>query len=232
VIGGGDHVSPAAGHMARRERRTSAVARNTGWPAPVGAGLFDRAARDGWSRSSFWTLSFHALAVLEIFLTLRWLLGDRSPTIRAGDCVRGSESRRDRGVQVRAVQGRPSTKRCQAAGAGDCVQPVAGVTLAVVRKVRNLVWTGVGWRLSPPILLALSQGRIRRENTPGASDLSASARDPLRRESSTAWRRRRSLRGVGRRGHQLVEDVFDVGVAIARAIRASPDSIYACTLRG
>ena len=26
-------------------------------------------------------LSFHALAVFEIFLTLRWLLGDRSPTL-------------------------------------------------------------------------------------------------------------------------------------------------------
>ena len=64
-------------------------------------------------------LSFHALAVLEIFLTLRWLLGDRSPTIGAGDCVRGAQSRRDGGLQVRAVQGGHRRSAVRRARAGD-----------------------------------------------------------------------------------------------------------------
>jgi hypothetical protein len=89
-------------------------------------------------------LSFHVLAVLEIFLTLRWLLGDRSPTL--SQAIVFEALNRVVTVVFKFVPFRVGIDEALSGGIAPviAVQPVAGVTLAVVRKVRNLVWTGVG----------------------------------------------------------------------------------------
>lgn len=92
-------------------------------------------------------LSFHVLAVLEIFLTLRWLLGDRSPTL--SQAIVFEALNRVVTVVFKFVPFRVGIDEALSGGIAPviAVQPVAGVTLAVVRKVRNLVWTGVGLAL-------------------------------------------------------------------------------------
>jgi glycosyltransferase 2 family protein len=93
-------------------------------------------------------LSFHVLAVLEIFLTLRWLLGDRSPTL--SQAIVFEALNRVVTVVFKFVPFRVGIDEALSGGIAPviAVQPVAGVTLAVVRKVRNLVWTGVGLALT------------------------------------------------------------------------------------
>jgi hypothetical protein len=92
-------------------------------------------------------LAFHVLAVLEIFLTLRWLLGDRSPTL--SQAIVFEALNRVVTVVFKFVPFRVGIDEALSGGIAPviAVQPVAGVTLAVVRKVRNLVWTGVGLAL-------------------------------------------------------------------------------------
>ena len=92
-------------------------------------------------------LSFHVLAVLEIFLTLRWLLGDRSPTL--SQAIVFEALNRVVTVVFKFVPFRVGIDEALSGGIAPiiAVEPVAGVTLAVVRKVRNLVWTGVGLAL-------------------------------------------------------------------------------------
>ena len=89
-------------------------------------------------------LSFHALAVFEIFLTLRWLLGDRSPTL--AQAIVFEALNRVVTVAFKFVPFRVGIDEALSGGLAPvmAVQPVAGVTLAVVRKVRNLIWTGIG----------------------------------------------------------------------------------------
>ena len=89
-------------------------------------------------------LGFHALAVLEVFVTLRWLLGDRSPTL-AQAIVFEALNR----VITAAFKFVPFRVGIDEASAGALapvlsVNPAAGVALAVVRKVRNLSWAAIG----------------------------------------------------------------------------------------
>ena len=89
-------------------------------------------------------LGFHALAVFEVFVTLRWLLGDRSPTL-AQAIVFEALNR----VITAAFKFVPFRVGIDEASAGALapvlsVNPAAGVALAVVRKVRNLFWAAVG----------------------------------------------------------------------------------------
>jgi hypothetical protein len=89
-------------------------------------------------------LVFHALAVLEVFVTLRWLLGDRSPTL-AQAVVFEALNR----VITAAFKFVPFRVGIDEASAGALapllsLNPVAGVALAVVRKVRNLFWAAIG----------------------------------------------------------------------------------------
>ena len=58
-------------------------------------------------------LSFHALAVFEVFLTLRWLLGDRSPTL-AQAIVFEALNRVVTWPSSSCRSGSGSTRRCQA----------------------------------------------------------------------------------------------------------------------
>ena len=99
-------------------------------------------------------LGFHMLAVLEAFMTLRWLLGD-SPSPGFGEASRGPTLAQaivfealNRVVLV-AFKFVPFRIGIDEAITGAvspmlAVNPAAGVTLAVVRKVRGLFWAGIG----------------------------------------------------------------------------------------
>jgi hypothetical protein len=87
---------------------------------------------------------FHLLAVLEVFFTLRWLLAGGSPTL-AQAIIFESLNR----VIIVAFKFVPFRIGVDEALTGALapilsVTPAAGVSLAVVRKVRGLFWAGVG----------------------------------------------------------------------------------------
>jgi hypothetical protein len=111
-------------------------------------------------------LTFHVLAVFEIFLTLRWLLGDRSPTL--AQAIVFEALNRIVTVAFKFVPFRVGIDEALSGGLAPimAVQPVAGVTLAVVRKVRNLVWTGIGLAFIAAHPAHAEPGTDRRENVP------------------------------------------------------------------
>jgi hypothetical protein len=111
-------------------------------------------------------LSFHVLAVLEIFLTLRWLLGDRSPTLE--QAIVFEALNRVVIVVFKFVPFRVGIDEALSGGVAPIVgvDPVTGVTLAVVRKVRNLVWTGVGLAFIAAHPAHAEPGTDRRESAP------------------------------------------------------------------
>ena len=87
---------------------------------------------------------FHLLAVVEVFLTLRWLLGDFSPTL--GQAVAFETLNRVVTVVFKFVPFRIGVDEALSAAVAPmlAVNPAAGVSLAVVRKVRSLFWSAVG----------------------------------------------------------------------------------------
>jgi hypothetical protein len=89
-------------------------------------------------------IAYHALAVLEVFVTLEWLLGDRSPTI--AQAVVFEALNRVVTVVFKFVPFRVGIDEALTGALAPVLtlNAAAGVTLAVVRKVRNLVWAGVG----------------------------------------------------------------------------------------
>ena len=88
--------------------------------------------------------AFHALAVLEVFVTLRWLLGDESPTI--AQAIAFEALNRTVIVAFKFVPFRIGVDVALTGAAASllAVDPAAAVALAVVRKVRNLFWSAVG----------------------------------------------------------------------------------------
>ena len=92
-------------------------------------------------------LAFHALAVLEVFLTLRWVLGDQSPTLV--QAVVFEALNRVITVAFKFVPFRVGVDEASAAALAPilAVNPAAGVALAVVRKIRNLFWAAIGLML-------------------------------------------------------------------------------------
>jgi Lysylphosphatidylglycerol synthase TM region len=89
-------------------------------------------------------LFFHALAVLEVYVTLQWLLADRSPTLVQAIVFEALNR-----VITAAFKFVPFRVGIDEASAGALapilsVNPAAGVALAVVRKVRNLFWAAIG----------------------------------------------------------------------------------------
>jgi len=89
-------------------------------------------------------LVFHALAVLEVYITLHWLLVDRSPTLVEAIVFEALNR-----VITAAFKFVPFRVGIDEASAGALapvlsVNPAAGVALAVVRKVRNLSWAAIG----------------------------------------------------------------------------------------
>ena len=112
-------------------------------------------------------LLFHALAVVEVFVTLQWLLGNRSPTFVQAIVFEALNR-----VVTAVFKFVPFRVGIDEASAGALapmlsVNPAAGVALAVVRKVRNLFWAAIGLAL-----IALSgtsekgKRRIATEPTP------------------------------------------------------------------
>jgi hypothetical protein len=92
-------------------------------------------------------LLFHALAVVEVFVTLQWLLGDRSPTFVQAIVFEALNR-----VVTAVFKFVPFRVGIDEASAGALapmlsVNPAAGVALAVVRKVRNLFWAAIGLAL-------------------------------------------------------------------------------------
>jgi hypothetical protein len=89
-------------------------------------------------------LVFHALAVVEVFVTLRWLLGDRSPTLT--EAFLFEVVNRSVVVAFKFVPFRVGVDEAITGAFAPvlALAPATGVTLAVVRKVRGLFWTGVG----------------------------------------------------------------------------------------
>jgi hypothetical protein len=112
-------------------------------------------------------LLFHALAVVEVFVTLQWLLGSHSPTFVQAIVFEALNR-----VVTAVFKFVPFRVGIDEASAGALapmlsVNPAAGVALAVVRKVRNLFWAAIGLAL-----IALSgtsekgKRRIATEPTP------------------------------------------------------------------
>ena len=89
-------------------------------------------------------LAFHAFAVLEVFLTLRWVVGDRSPTL--AQAIAFEALNRVITVAFKFVPFRVGVDEVSAGALAPllAVNPAAGVALAVVRKVRNLCWAAIG----------------------------------------------------------------------------------------
>lgn len=89
-------------------------------------------------------LVFHLLAVLEVFLTLQWLLGDRSPTL--AQAIAFEALNRVITVVFKFVPFRIGVDEALSGAAAPMLafNPAAGVSLAVVRKVRSLFWSAVG----------------------------------------------------------------------------------------
>ncbi len=91
--------------------------------------------------------AFHALAVAEVYVVLRGLLGEVAPTLAQAIVFEGL----NRFVTV-AFKFVPFRVGVDEASSGALavlvgVDPVAGVTLAVLRKGRNLFWTAIGLAL-------------------------------------------------------------------------------------
>ena len=111
-------------------------------------------------------LSFHVLAVFEVFLTLRWLLGDSSPTL--AQAVVFEALNRVVTVTFKFVPFRVGVDEALSGALAPmiAVQPASGVTLAVVRKVRNLLWTGIGLLLIAAHPAHAEPGTDRHEKAP------------------------------------------------------------------
>jgi lysylphosphatidylglycerol synthase-like protein len=89
-------------------------------------------------------LGFHALAVLEIYITLQWLVGGGGVTI--AQAIVFETLNRVVTVAFKFVPFRIGVDEALSGALAPvlAVDPAAGVTLAVVRKIRNLFWSGVG----------------------------------------------------------------------------------------
>jgi len=89
-------------------------------------------------------LLFHALAVIETFITLQWVLGEHALTF--AQAVVFEALNRVVTVAFKFVPFRIGVDEAfsGALAAALAIDPAAGVALAVVRKIRTLIWSGVG----------------------------------------------------------------------------------------
>lgn len=89
-------------------------------------------------------LVYHALAVFEVYVTLEWLLADLSPTL--AQSVIFEALNRVVTVVFKFVPFRVGIDELLTGGFAPLVgvTVAAGVTLTVIRKVRNLFWAAVG----------------------------------------------------------------------------------------
>ena len=89
---------------------------------------------------------FHLLAVVEVFLTLRWLLGEGGLRPTLAQAVVFESLNRVIIVVFKFVPFRIGVDEALTGALAPILSlnPAAGVSLAVVRKVRSLFWAGVG----------------------------------------------------------------------------------------
>jgi hypothetical protein len=89
-------------------------------------------------------MAFHVLGTVEVFLTLQWLVPDRAPSFTQAIAFEGLN--RVVTVAFKFVPFRIGVDEALSGAVAPAlaVAPAAGVALAVVRKARNLFWSGVG----------------------------------------------------------------------------------------
>jgi hypothetical protein len=89
-------------------------------------------------------MAFHVLGTLEVFFTLLWLVPDRAPSFTQAIAFEGLN--RLVTVAFKFVPFRIGVDEALSGIVAPAlaVAPAAGVALAVVRKVRNLFWSGIG----------------------------------------------------------------------------------------
>ncbi|MBI2189687.1 MAG: flippase-like domain-containing protein [Acidobacteria bacterium] len=87
---------------------------------------------------------FHVLGVIEVWLTLQWLVPDLAPSFTQAIAFEGLN--RVVTVAFKFVPFRIGVDEALSGAVAPAlaVSTAAGVALAVVRKVRNLFWSGVG----------------------------------------------------------------------------------------
>jgi hypothetical protein len=90
---------------------------------------------------------FHVVAVLEAYLTLRWLLGRAAPTIT--EALLFEALNRVLTVVFKFVPFRVGVDEAASGALAPVLSlhPAAGVSIAVIRKVRSLFWAGIGLAL-------------------------------------------------------------------------------------
>jgi len=92
-------------------------------------------------------MAFHVLAVSEAYLTLQWLLGSLAPTFT--EALLFEVLNRVVTVAFKFVPLRVGIDEAASGAFAPLlsVSSTAGVALAVIRKVRNLFWMGIGLTL-------------------------------------------------------------------------------------
>ena len=108
--------------------------------------------------------AFHALAVAEAYLSIKWLLGSASPTLREAFLFEALN--RVITVVFKFVPFRVGVDEATSGALAPLLgmDPVVGVSLAVVRKVRNLFWAGIGMAIIAVHHAPAGPATDRREN--------------------------------------------------------------------
>ena len=148
-------------------------------PAVQGSGIRERLLRVRQSIAEFFSghptrlwrafaldVAFHCVAVFEVYLTLRWLMGDRSPTL--AEAMMFESLNRVITAVFKFVPLRVGVDEAASGAFARLVgiNPVAGVTLAVVRKVRSLFWMAVGLAVTAIYHAGEAPAPDRRESVP------------------------------------------------------------------
>lgn len=96
------------------------------------------------ARAFLFDMVYHGLSVLEVFVTLAWLLGTANPTI--AQAVVFEALNRVVTVAFKFVPFRVGVDEALTGALAPILtlNAAAGVTLAVVRKVRSLFWAAIG----------------------------------------------------------------------------------------
>ena len=117
-------------------------------------------------RAFVFDVLFHAAAVFEAFLTLNWLLGDRSPPF--AEAIMFESLNRVVTVVFKFVPLRVGVDEAISGAFAPVlgVNPAAGVALAVVRKARSLFWMGLGLLFIAFSHVQPSQARTPQESVP------------------------------------------------------------------
>jgi Lysylphosphatidylglycerol synthase TM region len=110
-------------------------------------------------------MAFHVLAVYEIFLTLGWLFGERPTLVQA---FVFEVLNRAVTVAFKFIPFRVGVDEALNGALAPVMglHPAAGVTLALIRKARNLAWTGVGLLLIAGAPARVAPGPDRQGSAP------------------------------------------------------------------